>query len=176
MTLESNQLINDGAMVMATLMNQGLSREEAELEIVRARRKKLGAELQSPPSVKRSGEIELSESERDELKALGINPDTYKAGPENDNKIRFAGENARVTFLRGNNEAEFQNFGGIDQNNRAKGGKAAEEEKQRARSRGNQPLTVETPGMRPDVDEFVDGKINRGEISEQNGEKLRRTI
>lgn len=160
-------------MVMATLMNQGLSREEAELEVVRARRKELGAELQSPPSVKRSGEIELSESERNELKALGINPDTYKAGPENDNKVRFAGENARATWSPIMEEAEFQNFGGIDQNNRAKGGKAAEEEKQRARSRGNQPLTVETPNMRPDVDEFVDGKINRGEISEQNGEKLR---
>ena len=57
---------------------------------------------------------------RQELLALGINPDTYRAGEDFDRYNSIPGELGRAIYLEEDGSADFQNFGGIDSNNRVK--------------------------------------------------------
>lgn len=167
--------INQGALLASAGRTLGLDLDET-LELVQAVANR-GPETNDTQKLRRflerAGRKRRSEERRgglgtidDEMKqellALGINPDTYRAGEDFDRYNGMPGEIGRAIYLEEDGSADFQNFGGIDSNNQVKNAYDQIEEQSRARkSSGRQPTYV-APANRPSLEEWADIQIKNG--------------
>lgn len=178
MSLEStdaqvNELIT-GASRLSQLMDQGYSRDQAEMILIRNQRgpERMQQLRENPKlSLSRGAEVMLDASERGELAAAGINAETYQAGTRFDNENAVPGDPTKLAFIRDNDQSDLQNFGGVDKQGRTKDANAAIEEQSRSRMRQNVELSISTPTTRPGVDEYLDDLVKQGIIDDQTANR-----